>query len=116
MSYIELAATYINPEVMLKVLENRGSTTKQTHDEEPRVQPIRVVTVGGMRFEQVNTEFNGKMKLIQTGGELEVKPINERIPQLRAELKAMGAHIYSMSDYYKRLGISEDTEILPDGS
>lgn len=120
--YIELLATYINPEVMTKVFEQRKAVAGvekpwvDAPSEDRGVAPNRVVNLAGIQFAQTNFEFADKMRELKDTGVVEPKPDNPNIPRLRAKLKAEGKNIYSMEDYYRRQGIDADAEILPDGS
>jgi len=119
-AYLELLATYVAPDNMRQILDHRRFTDGIEGEEDQggtERQPegvVQVMRVGGVEIVKTNPAFVRKMRDVKRGT-LAPGPDNPKIPALRKELKAQGIPIYSMEDYYRRLGIDPEQEVLPDG-
>lgn len=123
--YVELLATYINPEVMNRVFDARMvqeqlrsvktpvNEVSYSRDQEPA--PSRVITLGGISFSQINYDFDKNMRELQRTGKVTVKDDNPRIPFLRAELERAGKPVPSIRAMLRKQGVDLDS-IVGDGS
>lgn len=114
-SYLELLASYINPEFMSRLFDGRKGREEEKAESIPSDVPsstVRSMTIGGVTFLEVNDDFQTRMKALQSGEELEPKDQNTTIPELRARLKARGVNLPSIRGRLEEEGISLDSVAL----